>query len=111
MAYLGSLNAYDSGGMSSLDSDVKAKIIEMGLHRDGSRWNLPDDVVDERRRVFWEAHTADVFQVRIYLDSIDADSFRRLAFPDRKLAEILTLMLTNVQKFTTGESVRYQVSN
>ena len=35
----------------------------MGMHRDGSRWNLPPEVVEERRMVFWEAHTMDVFQV------------------------------------------------
>lgn len=35
----------------------------MGLHRDGGKWNLPDEVVEDRRRVFWEAHAAEVFQV------------------------------------------------
>jgi hypothetical protein len=36
---------------------------QAGLHRDGTRWGLPDVQVEERRRVFWEAHTTDVFQV------------------------------------------------
>ena len=36
----------------------------MGLHRDGSKWNLPEIQTEERRRVFWECHTADVLQVR-----------------------------------------------
>jgi hypothetical protein len=35
----------------------------MGLHRDGSRWGLPPDIVDQRRRVFWECHAAEVLQV------------------------------------------------
>lgn len=35
----------------------------MGLHRDGARWNLPLEVVEERRKVFWECNAADVFQV------------------------------------------------
>ena len=35
----------------------------MGMHRDGARWNLPEEVIDDRRRVFWEAHAADIFQV------------------------------------------------
>ena len=36
----------------------------MGLHRDGGKWNLPDEVVEDRRRVFWECRSAEVFQVR-----------------------------------------------
>lgn len=35
----------------------------MGLHRDGGKWNLPDEVVEDRRRVFWECRSAEVFQV------------------------------------------------
>lgn len=52
----------------------------MGLHRDGARWNLEPDLVEQRRsviswfdfcavvdvqifsRVFWECHSADIFQ-------------------------------------------------
>lgn len=54
----------------------------MGLHRDGARWNLDPDLVEQRRsviswfdslpcavidvqtfsRVFWECHSADIFQ-------------------------------------------------
>lgn len=37
---------------------------QMGLHRDGGKWNLPDEVVEDRRRVFWECRSAEVFQVR-----------------------------------------------
>lgn len=36
---------------------------KMGLHRDGGKWNLPDEVVEDRRRVFWECRSAEVFQV------------------------------------------------
>jgi hypothetical protein len=36
---------------------------QMGLHRDGGKWNLPDEVVEDRRRVFWECRSAEVFQV------------------------------------------------
>lgn len=38
----------------------------MGMHRDGTRWNLPQDVIEERRKVFWECHAADVFQAHCY---------------------------------------------
>jgi hypothetical protein len=34
----------------------------MGLHRDGERWNLSPQDLDDRRRIFWECHTTDVFQ-------------------------------------------------
>ncbi|KAK0189265.1 fungal-specific transcription factor domain-containing protein, partial [Armillaria mellea] len=33
-----------------------------GCHRDGSRWNLPERDIEERRRVFWETHTYDRLQ-------------------------------------------------
>ncbi|PVH82125.1 hypothetical protein DL98DRAFT_653478 [Cadophora sp. DSE1049] len=38
----------------------------MGMHRDGTRWNLPEDVVEERRKVFWECNAADVFQAHCF---------------------------------------------
>ncbi|WVW85195.1 hypothetical protein I302_107233 [Kwoniella bestiolae CBS 10118] len=38
----------------------------MGIHRDGARWNLPEEVVEERRRVFWECNTADIFQANCF---------------------------------------------
>ncbi|EAL20713.1 hypothetical protein CNBE0780 [Cryptococcus deneoformans B-3501A] len=34
----------------------------MGLHRDGARWDLDPELVEQRRRVFWECHSADIFQ-------------------------------------------------
>ena len=34
----------------------------MGMHRDGTRRNLPQDVIEERRKVFWECNAADIFQ-------------------------------------------------
>ncbi|KAJ7618930.1 fungal-specific transcription factor domain-containing protein [Mycena polygramma] len=33
-----------------------------GCHRDGSRWGLPQRELEERRRVFWEAHIYDRLQ-------------------------------------------------
>ncbi|WWC94364.1 hypothetical protein V866_001206 [Kwoniella sp. B9012] len=38
----------------------------MGLHRDGARWNLPQEVVEERRRVFWEIYSVDIFQANCF---------------------------------------------
>nr|XP_018263450.1 uncharacterized protein I303_03319 [Kwoniella dejecticola CBS 10117]OBR85608.1 hypothetical protein I303_03319 [Kwoniella dejecticola CBS 10117] len=38
----------------------------MGMHRDGERWNLPHDVVEERRKVFWECNAADTFQAHCF---------------------------------------------
>ncbi|OWZ37418.1 hypothetical protein C347_00109 [Cryptococcus neoformans AD2-60a] len=38
----------------------------MGLHRDGARWNLTPEIVEERRRVFWESHAADVLQANCF---------------------------------------------
>lgn len=38
----------------------------MGMHRDGARWNLPLDVVEERRKVWWECNTADTFQAHCF---------------------------------------------
>ncbi|OCF40873.1 hypothetical protein I317_05323 [Kwoniella heveanensis CBS 569] len=45
---------------------VMRLIQAMGMHRDGARWNLPDDVVEERRKVFWECRTADTFQAHCF---------------------------------------------
>ncbi|KLT43595.1 hypothetical protein CC85DRAFT_301200 [Cutaneotrichosporon oleaginosum] len=41
-------------------------VTAMGLHIDGRRWNLPPDVAEERRHVFWECHTIDVFQANCF---------------------------------------------
>ncbi|OCF31477.1 hypothetical protein I316_06879 [Kwoniella heveanensis BCC8398] len=38
----------------------------MGLHRDGEKWNLPPKVVEERRRIFWESHSAEIFQANCF---------------------------------------------
>nr|XP_019009006.1 uncharacterized protein I206_06694 [Kwoniella pini CBS 10737]OCF47787.1 hypothetical protein I206_06694 [Kwoniella pini CBS 10737] len=38
----------------------------MGLHRDGEKWNLPSDVIEERRRIFWESHSAEIFQANCF---------------------------------------------
>lgn len=41
-------------------------VTAMGLHVDGKRWNLPPEVAEERRHVFWECHTIDVFQANCF---------------------------------------------
>ncbi|RAK88204.1 hypothetical protein BO79DRAFT_237884 [Aspergillus costaricaensis CBS 115574] len=38
----------------------------MGMHRDGARWNLSQDVIEERRKVFWELNAADTFQAHCF---------------------------------------------
>ncbi|OWZ45798.1 hypothetical protein C361_02913 [Cryptococcus neoformans Tu259-1] len=38
----------------------------MGLHRDGQRWGLPDHIIEERRRIFWESYSADIFQANCF---------------------------------------------
>lgn len=47
----------------------------MGLHRDGERWHLASDMLEERRRVFWECQAADIFQANCFSrpNSINAD--------------------------------------
>ncbi|WVF70366.1 hypothetical protein IAT40_005156 [Kwoniella sp. CBS 6097] len=41
-------------------------IVAMGLHRDGARWNLPEDVVEERRQVFWAAYAIEILQANCF---------------------------------------------
>jgi hypothetical protein len=36
--------------------------IAMGLHRDPGTWNLPQEMRERRRRIFWELHAFDVFR-------------------------------------------------
>lgn len=50
-----------SASYNSTDS-----VHQMGMHRDGARWNLPDHVVEERRKVFWECNSADIFQAHCF---------------------------------------------
>ncbi|KAJ9144638.1 Transcription factor [Pleurostoma richardsiae] len=45
---------------------VMRLIQAMGMHRDGDRWNLPRDVAEERRKVFWECNAADIFQAHCF---------------------------------------------
>lgn len=65
---MGSCHAFGSSGKGEA---VKLKAqglhsIKMGMHRDGARWNLPQDVVEERRKVFWELNAADTFQAHCF---------------------------------------------
>ncbi|KAK5094261.1 hypothetical protein LTS08_008681 [Lithohypha guttulata] len=45
---------------------VMRLIQAMGMHRDGTCWNLAHDVVEERRKVFWECNAADIFQAHCF---------------------------------------------
>ncbi|WVQ66830.1 uncharacterized protein L199_005021 [Kwoniella botswanensis] len=38
----------------------------MGLHRDGLKWGLPEDIIEERRRLFWDIHTEETFQAHCF---------------------------------------------
>ncbi|CED84351.1 Zn(2)-C6 fungal-type DNA-binding domain [Phaffia rhodozyma] len=38
----------------------------MGMHRDGQKWNLPPETIEERRRLFWETYTVEVFQANCF---------------------------------------------
>lgn len=38
----------------------------MGVHRDGMRWNLSPEDVEERRLLFWNMNAADVFQANCF---------------------------------------------
>lgn len=38
----------------------------MGIHRDGVRWNLPEEDIEERRIVFWNMQAADTFQANCF---------------------------------------------
>lgn len=41
--------------------------MQMGLHRDGQSWNLSEEDLNNRRKVFWEAFSHDVFLVCLLL--------------------------------------------
>ncbi|WVQ83747.1 hypothetical protein IAT38_005891 [Cryptococcus sp. DSM 104549] len=64
-------------------------IVAMGLHRDGARWNLPEDVVEERRQVFWECYTIEIFQANCFSrpNSLVA-KYIDTAFPSPTPAEV-----------------------
>lgn len=49
LAFVGSGDADNASSQSDCDSAVCGINVQMGLHRDGQRWNLPDDLVEERR--------------------------------------------------------------
>ncbi|WOO82885.1 putative transcriptional regulatory protein [Vanrija pseudolonga] len=41
-------------------------VLSMGLHRDGQSWNLSEEDLNNRRKVFWEAFSHDVFLSRCW---------------------------------------------
>ncbi|WVQ76376.1 hypothetical protein IAR50_006041 [Cryptococcus sp. DSM 104548] len=64
-------------------------VVAMGLHRDGAKWDLPEDVVYERRHVFWECHTIEVFQANCFSRPQSlANQFIDTAFPSPNPSEI-----------------------
>ena len=62
-------------------------LFSMGLHRDGSRWNLSEKDLNVRRRVFWDVYSADVFSAKDW-DRPNALSPRQ--FDTQLPAEFLT---------------------
>ncbi|WWC87429.1 uncharacterized protein L201_002318 [Kwoniella dendrophila CBS 6074] len=52
-----------------------------------AKWNLPLDVVEERRRIFWESHSAEIFQANCFSRpyAIPAE-FIDTKFPSEKLS-------------------------
>ncbi|WVQ97545.1 hypothetical protein IAU59_004659 [Kwoniella sp. CBS 9459] len=58
-------------------------IVAMGLHRDGARWNLPAEVVEERRQVFWAAYAIEILQANCFSRPTSlAPQYIDTAFPD-----------------------------
>jgi hypothetical protein len=49
-----------------LTISVMRLIQAMGIHRDGACWNLPRDAREERRRLFWETYSEDIFQANCF---------------------------------------------
>ena len=39
---------------------------KLGMHRDGKKWNLPEEEAIERRRIFWEIESMDCWQAMGY---------------------------------------------
>ena len=39
---------------------------KLGMHRDGKKWNLPEEEAIERRRLFWEIESMDCWQAMGY---------------------------------------------
>lgn len=74
----------------------------MGLHRDPSRWNLEPHVVEERRRVFWECHAADIFQANCFSrpNSIHPD-YMDTAYPSEMVYSRFSESLSAEKGFAT----------
>ena len=41
-------------------------VVAMGLHRDGFRWGLSPQVMQERRLVYWQCQSTDVMQANCF---------------------------------------------
>lgn len=38
---------------------------QMGLHRDGQNWDLAEQDLEQRRMVFWEIYSTEIFMVSL----------------------------------------------
>ncbi|KAL1408563.1 hypothetical protein Q8F55_005376 [Vanrija albida] len=58
-------------------------VLSMGLHRDGQSWNLSEEDLNNRRKVFWEAFSHDVFlsMTNLHSTGIAANQYDT-KFPD-----------------------------
>ncbi|WRT69339.1 uncharacterized protein IL334_006323 [Kwoniella shivajii] len=89
----------------------------MGMHRDGARWNLPAEVVEERRRVFWECNTADIFQANCFSrpctmspDYIDTAFPASRRAPFEKDFFILKFELTQISVSILGNAMQVKAA-
>ncbi|WVR05539.1 hypothetical protein IAU60_002557 [Kwoniella sp. DSM 27419] len=72
----------------------------MGLHRDGERWNLPHNVVEERRRLFWECHSAEIFQANCFSRPYTIPTeFIDTRYPSDPVSHPLNMLSYHTMKF------------
>lgn len=41
-------------------------VVAMGLHRDGHRWGLDEQVVQGRRAIYWQCQSTDIMQANCF---------------------------------------------
>lgn len=65
--------------------------IALGLHREGRAWNLPQDELEERRRLFWELYASDCFRSLAYgRPASIQDAHVDASFPTKRKSEGLS---------------------
>lgn len=52
-----------------LERHLDHATLQIGLHRDSSRWKLDYKTVNWRRRTFWEMNISDKWKVRVMFTS------------------------------------------